>query len=96
MPQATRLDDVSSGHDNCPPVPLISASENVFINKNGAGRLGDPYAVHGCPIHAPHQDEIAEGSTTIFINGLPAGRVDDAVTIGGSVAIGSENVIIGG
>ena len=96
MPQATRLGDANSGHDSCPPVPLIIASENVFINKKGAGRLGDKYAIHSCLVHAPHQDEIAKGSATVFINGVAASRVGDAVAMGGSVVVGSENVFIGG
>ena len=38
---------------------------------------GDPHA-HGCPA-CPHpvQGPILQGSVTVFINGLPAARVDD-------------------
>ena len=38
---------------------------------------GDPHA-HGCPA-CPHavQGPIVQGSTTVFINGLPAARVGD-------------------
>lgn len=96
MPQATRLDDYSTGHDACAPVPLITASPNVFINNKPAGRVGDMYKAHGCDVHAQHQDEISAGSATVFINNKPAGRVGDDVVIGGAVNEGSPDVFIGG
>nr|DAL91830.1 MAG TPA: Baseplate wedge protein [Caudoviricetes sp.] len=39
---------------------------------------------------------IASGSVTVFINGRAAGRIGDAVSCGGRVAVGSSNVLIGG
>jgi uncharacterized Zn-binding protein involved in type VI secretion len=96
MPAATRLNDNSTGHDACPPVPLVEGSPNVIINGRPAGRLGDHYASHGCVIHPGHQDVIAAGSSKVVINGRPAARVGDAVSIGGAVQNGSGNVIIGG
>ena len=96
MPAATRLNDNSTGHDACPPVPLVEGSPNVIINGRPAGRLGDHYASHGCVIHPGHQDVIAAGSSKEVINGRPAARVGDAVSIGGAVQNGSGNVIIGG
>ena len=96
MPAATRLNDNSTGHDVCPPVPLVEGSPNVIINGRPAGRLGDHYASHGCVIHPGHQDVIAAGSSKVVINGRPAARVGDAVSIGGAVQNGSGNVIIGG
>lgn len=96
MPQATRVGDINTGHDMCAPVPLTNGSPNVFINGRQAGRVGDPYAPHGCIIHPVHVGTIAMGSSTVFINGMQAGRVGDAVSCGGSGAVGSPNVIIGG
>lgn len=96
MPKATRLGDVDTGHDDCSPTSLVSASPNVFINGRGAGRVGDTYAPHGCIIHPPHSGAIASGSSTVFINGKSAGRIGDSVSCGGSVAQGSGNVTIGG
>ena len=101
MPQATRVEDINTGHDMCAPVPLIKGSPNVFINGRQAGRVGDPYAPHKCLIHPVHVGTIGPliktvGSSTVFINGQPAGRVGDAVSCGGSGAVGSPNVIIGG
>ena len=76
--------------------PLVECSPNVFINKRGAGRLGDHYSSHGCITHPGHQDVIAAGSSSVFINGRPAARVGDAVSIGGTVQDGSGDVFIGG
>lgn len=96
MPKATRLGDNDTGHDACAPTALVSASPNVIINGKGAGRVGDSYAPHGCVVHPAHSGVIASGSASVFINGRPAGRVGDAVSCGGNVAVGSNNVIIGG
>ncbi len=96
MAAATRKDDCCTGHDTCAPVPLVRSSPDVNINGRGAGRAGDNYFLHGCGDHPPHVDRIAAGSSTVFINGMPAARVGDAVTLSGSVRDGSGNVFIGG
>lgn len=96
MPKATRLGDANTGHDACPPVLLTSSSADVFINGRGAGRVGDSYAPHGCPVHPSHSGVIASGSGSVFIDEKSAGRVGDAVSCGGSVAVGSGDVYIGG
>lgn len=94
--QATRLGDTDTGHDACPGTVLVSASTNVIINCKGAGRVGDSYAPHGCIVHPSHTAHINSGSRTVFINGRPAARVGDSIDCGGSVAVGSPDVIIGG
>lgn len=96
MPAATRLGDLNTGHDACPPVPLASASSDVLINGKGAGRVSDPYAQHGCVAHPSHAGKVAQGSATVFINGLATARIGDPVDCGGTVAEGSSNVTIGG
>jgi len=95
MPAATRLGDRCSGHKCWPPRPSITASENVIINGKGAVRTSDTYSVHCCK-YACHPGQLAEGSSSVFINGLPAGRIGDAVNCGSVAAQGSENVFIGG
>ena len=92
---ATRLDDLCTGHDACNPVALIEASKNVMINGRGAGRVGDSYLSHSCPEHPPHTPHIANGSATVFVNGKSLARIGDAVDCGGSVMEGSENVFAG-
>ncbi len=96
MPAATRQGDKDTGHDACPPRGLAGYSPNVFINGKGAGRVGDDYPAHGCPVHPSHSRTIASGSSTVFINGKAAARIGDSVSCGGSVAEGSGNVFIGG
>lgn len=96
MPAATRQGDNDTGHDACPPRGLTSHSGDVYINGKGAGRVGDSYPAHGCPVHPPHSGNIAAGSGTVYINGRAAGRIGDPVSCGGRVAIGSGNVFIGG
>ena len=96
MPAATRNGDQCTGHDACPPVPLVEYSPNVNTNGRGAGRVGDHYTAHGCVSHPGHQDVIAAGRSTVRINGKPAARTGDAVSIGGTVMEGSPNVRIGG
>ena len=96
MPAATRQGDNCTGHDACPPVPLVECSADVNINGRGAGRLGDHYTTHGCVVHPGHSDYIAAGNSTVNINGRPAGRVGDSVSIGGAVQGGSGDVFIGG
>ena len=96
MPAATRQGDYCTGHDACPPVPLVEFSPDVNINGRGADRVGDHYSSHRCDTHPGHQDAIASGSGSVFINGIPAGREGDSVSIGGSVRDGSGDVFIGG
>ena len=96
MSSATRLGDLDTGHDVCPPTALVTASPNVFINGKAAGRVGDRYAAHGCVAHPSHSGVIAVGSASVFINGKAAGRIGDPVSCGGAVAEGSNNVFIGG
>ena len=55
-----------------------------------------PPAGHPWSTDPGHQDVIAAGSSTVFINGRPAARKGDAVSIGGAVQDGSGNVFIGG
>ena len=95
MPAVTRIGDQNTGHDACPPVPLVSGSNNVFINNIPAGRVGDSYQSHDCPDHTPHTGVIASGSATVFVNKIAVGRIGDAVSCGGSVAQGSSNVFAG-
>ncbi|MGL4085711.1 PAAR domain-containing protein, partial [Escherichia coli] len=49
---------------------------------------------HDKPKHPPHPRKIARGSSTVFIDGLPAARTGDAIDCGG-VVIGGGTVNIG-
>lgn len=91
----TRLNDLGSGHDACSSRALATASNNVFANGRGVGRIGDSYVPHSCIEHPPHVGVIAVGSKTVFVNGRRVGRIGDAISCGGAVIEGSNNVFAG-
>lgn len=95
MPAATRVEDISTGHDCHPPVNALEGSSNVFINGKPAHRVGDEWQPHSCG-GSPHIPTSVEGSSTVFINGKPAVRIGDASDCGQLSAEGSDNVFIGG
>ena len=87
MKPAVRLSDIAlvSGDAHgcliCPHVcmgPVISASNDVFINGLGAARKGDP------GIHAvccgPNTYTLTQGSDNVFVNGKPLVRLGDETT----------------
>lgn len=94
MTAVTRVGDMNTGHDACPPVPLSAGSPNVYANSIPVGRIGDPYVPHGCVLHPEHVGHISSGSPTVIVNGIPAGRIGDSVDCGPTVAEGSPNVIL--
>lgn len=97
MPAVTRLGDACTGHGCWPPRPSTGASPDVFVNGIAAHREGDAWAPHTCPtIPETHASVLAAGSTTVFVNGKPLGRIGDPVACGSSVAVGSANVFSGG
>ncbi|MCF6446151.1 PAAR domain-containing protein [Nereida sp. MMG025] len=99
MPKATRLGDIGSGHDcHFPPTPSTTASPDVNIDGIAAVRQGDAYAPHACSTcpAPPHPRSLSGGSSTVFINGKPAGRVGDAISCGGMAGAGSGTISIGG
>ena len=96
MPAAARLNDHASDHDGAPPTPCTGASPDVSIDGRAAVREGDPFAPHARPDESDHARNLAAGSTSVFINGKPAGRIGDKISCGGQIAEGSETVFIGG
>ena len=96
MKAAARLGDSCSGHGDWPPRPNIEASSDVKINGIGAHRKGDAYPVHCNSEPECHDSVLANGSSTVRINGKQAGRIGDPVACGSVVAQGSSNVFIGG
>ena len=96
MPAVTRLGDLCTGHGAFPPRPSTSASPNVFVNGIAVHRKGDSWAAHCDPAPSCHASELADGSATVFANGLPIGRIGDPVACGSNVAQGSPNVFAGG
>jgi uncharacterized Zn-binding protein involved in type VI secretion len=73
---------------------LISGSPNVFVNSRSAMRAHISSGV--CSDHQGAPKVIAQGSSTVFINGQPAARKEDLLTCSAVINDGSPNVFIGG
>ena len=69
-------------------------SLNVFTNARPAARAHLDMIV--CSKHAGPPIPIASGGGQVYINGMPAARVDDKTGCGGVITKGSGNVFIGG
>jgi|SRR5690554_6205890 len=99
MPPAARITDmhvcpmVTPG---LPPVPHVGGPVSgpgiptVLIGNLPAAVLGDLCVCTGPP------DSIIKGSSNVLIGGKPAARMGDSCSHGGTIVIGSLNVIIGG
>jgi uncharacterized Zn-binding protein involved in type VI secretion len=96
MPQAARVGDMHV----CPMVTgtvphvggpvLPPGTVNVKIGGMPAAKVGDMLTCSGPP------DSIVSGSATVKIGGMPAARVGDSTAHGGTISVGSPNVMIGG
>ena len=94
MPAATRVGDADVAH--CSGMTRAVGSPNVFVNGIAWSRQGDNNTGHllpgdPCPGHSA---PISSGSSTVYVNGVQAGRVGDPTCT--SVAAGSSNVFAGG
>lgn len=72
---------------------LVISSSNVFIN--GRPAVMAHMSVGDCDEHGPALQRVAEGSSRVYINGLPAARTGDRLTCSGVISDGSPNVIVG-
>lgn len=66
----------------------------IFIDRLPVARMGDPLTPHPKPEHPPHPRKIAGGSSTAFIDDLPAARTGDGMDCDG-VVIGGGTVNTG-
>lgn len=96
MPAATRIGDADVSH--CSGMTRAEGSPNVFVNGKSWSCQGDNNTTHKLPPEPclDHTAPITTGSTTVFVNGVGAGRIGDAITGCTSVAAGSPNVFAGG
>ena len=112
MPQAARLNDSiqgttageHSGHSPThPPLPITgeisgNCSGDVLINGRPAAYIGSVTTeLDGCCGSSP--GAVGAGSSSVFINGIPAARQGDALAAHngtGSISSGSGDVLIGG
>lgn len=92
----SRLGDLESGHDCWFPVPTVTASKNVLVNKIPACKQGDTTSIHTCGDKPPHFDKIVKGSKKVLINKRMAARIGDPLTGGAVMAAGSHSVLAGG
>ncbi|HEX7904855.1 MAG TPA: PAAR domain-containing protein [Chitinophagaceae bacterium] len=96
MPSAARITDMHvcpmvSGvipHVGGPVIP--PGCPTVLINGLAAASMGSLLICAGAV------DSIIAGSSTVFITGKPAARMGDSTAHGGTIVLGSLNVIIGG
>lgn len=97
MPAAARMGDMHT----CPlinpgPVPHVGGpvvgpcATNVLIGSQPAAKVGDLLVCTGPP------DSIVKGSSTVYINGMPAARQGDTTAHGGVIVQGFPTVQIGG
>jgi uncharacterized Zn-binding protein involved in type VI secretion len=75
-----------------PTGQIVLGSTDVIINNKGASRATLSTAI--CREGPPQQE--ATGAATVFINGMPAGRVGESLTCSAKIIEGSPNVFIGG
>jgi uncharacterized Zn-binding protein involved in type VI secretion len=97
MPAATRIGDADIPH--CSGMCRAQGSGNVFVNGRPWSLQGHNNTVHlkpGGRFCIAHSAAITTGSTSVFVNGVGAGRVGDAISGCTSVAAGSPNVFAGG
>lgn len=94
MPAATRLGDADIPH--CAEMFRAEASPNVFVNKIRWSRQTDRNTPHDGPLCEVHRAPITKGSSSVFVNGLGAGRIGDEITACTLVAEGSPDVFAGG
>jgi uncharacterized Zn-binding protein involved in type VI secretion len=101
MPAVARksgTDSVITGH-SCDAISSTNmGSSTVFVNGIGACRLGDAIMIHTFPVGqscVPHTAVILEGSSSVFVDGIPIARKADLADMG-AISTGSSNVFADG
>ncbi|VDZ61542.1 Uncharacterized conserved protein [Serratia odorifera] len=73
---------------------LVGGSPNVYINGRAAIRAHLSFGE--CAEDGPAKKVVAQGSAKVYINDLPAARINDLLACSAEIHSGSPNVIIGG
>ena len=96
MPAAARKGDRCVPH--CSPFSISKGSASVFINGQGAARVGDAVTPHLNPGRrcSPHTASISSGSKSVYIDGKKSARVGSKLKSCTMVSGGSPDVFIGG
>ena len=101
MPAVCRVgDSLSTGHICSSTTTIASSATDGTVHANGIDIIvvGAPTVSHPfppAPPCAPHVANLNAGSSTVFINGIAVGRIDDSADAG-SMTSGSSNVFVGG
>ena len=101
MPAVVRTGDMLVTGHGCSPVTTIigvtGAAAKVFANGIPVACLGNPTMVHAIqcgPSCCPHVGVLNVGCGSVFVTGIPLGRVGDPADAGVMIA-GSPNVFAG-
>ena len=100
MPAVVRIGDpLSTGHACTGSTTLAGANQGtVYVNNILTSVVGAPTVSHSnppVPICPSHVANINAGSSTVFVEGIPWGRVGDS-TDAGAMTGGSPDVFAGG
>lgn len=101
MPAVVRVGDpLSTGHGCDGSTTLSSHAQDgtVLANSIVIAVVGAPTVVHTIPggsACVPHSANLNAGSSSVYINGIPVGRIGDSADAG-SMTGGSPNVFAGG
>jgi hypothetical protein len=101
MPEVVRIgDSLSTGH-GCDSTTTIASSNqsttNVYANGILIDVVGAPTVSHPFPPNppcAPHTAQLNAGSSSVFINNINVGRIDDSADAG-AMTTGSPDVFAG-
>lgn len=100
MPAVVRIgDSLSTGHGCAGSTTLAGAAQgSVYANGILSAVVGAPTVSHPVPPDppcAPHVANLNAGSSSVYVEGIPLGRVGDSADAG-SMSSGSSSVYAGG
>lgn len=100
MPAVVRVgDSLSTGHACTAVTTLAGANQgSVYVNGILAAVVGAPTVAHPAPPVPPcppHVANLNAGSSTVFVEGKPLGRIGDSADAGAMIS-GSPDVFAGG
>jgi len=81
-----------SGHPGFEPRPCDTGNSTVIVEGQPAHCVGDHWMEHGG--RGRHDSFLMIGSPTVYIGGLPCGRVGDEIECGSFIATGAATVFI--
>ena len=93
---ATRIGDADITH--CSGMVRARGARTVFVNGipwSLEGHVNTPHLRPGGDSCFTHSAPICQGSRVVFVEGIPSGRIGDAILGCTNVAQGSRNVFAG-